>query len=136
MSSPYSKEPHGLEDALHGEFDGQHDHVEVHQVPGNRGVGDEIDRARILSMDIAVARRTARLHVPDPSPARDTMFAATAEVHGLTVVTHNVKDLELLDVAIIDPWGRREDGQSVTPGRGRGPLLNQERASDLLLRGG
>ena len=59
---------------------------------------------RILPMDLAVARRTARLHVPDPSPERDAIIAATAAVHGLTVVTRNVKDFELLDVAIIDPW--------------------------------
>ena len=59
---------------------------------------------RILPMDLAVARRTARLHVPDPSPERDAIIAATAAVHGLTVVTRNVKDFESLDVAIIDPW--------------------------------
>ncbi|MGP5290077.1 type II toxin-antitoxin system VapC family toxin [Brachybacterium tyrofermentans] len=66
--------------------------------------------SRILSMDLAVARRAARLHVPDPSPERDAMIAATAAVHALTVVTRNVKDFEQLDVALIDPWGRREDG--------------------------
>ncbi len=32
------------------------------------------------------------------------MIAATAAVDGLTVVTRHVEDLELLDVAPIDPW--------------------------------
>lgn len=54
---------------------------------------------RILSVDLAVARRAATQHVPDPSPERNAIIAATAAVHGLTVVTRNVKDLGLLDVA-------------------------------------
>ena len=59
---------------------------------------------RILAINLAVARRAAQLHVPDLSPERDAMIAATAAVHGLTVVTRNVRDFEQLDVAIIDPW--------------------------------
>ncbi|MCL8250451.1 type II toxin-antitoxin system VapC family toxin [Aeromicrobium fastidiosum] len=59
---------------------------------------------RILPVDLAVARRVARLHVPDPRPERDAMIAATATVHGLTVVTRNVADFESLDVALVDPW--------------------------------
>lgn len=59
---------------------------------------------RILPIDVPVARGAARLHVPDPRPERDALIAATAAVHGLTVVTRNVKDFEPLDVAIVDPW--------------------------------
>lgn len=36
------------------------------------------------------------------------MIAATASVHGLTVVTRNVKDFDPLHVAIIDPWTTHE----------------------------
>lgn len=60
---------------------------------------------RILSVDVPVARRAARLHVPDPRPERDALIAATAAVHGLTVATRNVKDFETLDVAVVNPWG-------------------------------
>lgn len=60
---------------------------------------------RILPVDVPVARRAARLHVPDPRPERDALIAATAAVHGLTVVTRNIKDFESLDVAVVDPWG-------------------------------
>lgn len=59
---------------------------------------------RILSIDVPVARRAARLHVPNPRPERDALIAATATVHGMTVVTRNVKDFAALDVAIVNPW--------------------------------
>ncbi len=59
---------------------------------------------RILSFDAEIARRCAALHVPDPRPERDAMIAATAIIHGLTVITRNVADFEKLQVALIDPW--------------------------------
>jgi len=59
---------------------------------------------RILSIDIAVARRCAALHVPDPKAERDALIAATALVHRLTVVTRNVADFEAMGVSLIDPW--------------------------------
>ena len=59
---------------------------------------------RIFSVDTAVAIRSAELHVPDPRPARDSFIAATALVHGLTVVTRNVGDFQHAGVEIIDPW--------------------------------
>lgn len=59
---------------------------------------------RILSVDTAVVQRSARLHVPDPRPVRDGLIAATALVHGLTVVTRNVADFEPTGVAVLNPW--------------------------------
>lgn len=59
---------------------------------------------RILPIDTAVARRSARLHVPDPRPIRDGFIAATALVHGLTLVTRNAMDFKPMGVALIDPW--------------------------------
>ncbi len=64
----------------------------------------DVFAGRILPVDVPVARRAARLHVPDPRPERDALIAATAAVHGLTVVTRNTKDFDHLDVAIINPW--------------------------------
>ena len=59
---------------------------------------------RILPVDTAVAQRSARLHVPDPHPLRDGLIAATALVHGMTLVTRNVADFEPTGVHILNPW--------------------------------
>jgi predicted nucleic acid-binding protein len=62
---------------------------------------------RILAVDTAVAQRCARLHVPDRRAERDALIAATAMVHGLTVVTRNVADFEPVGVALLNPWEAR-----------------------------
>ena len=61
---------------------------------------------RVLAIDTAVAQRCARLHVPDPRADRDALIAATALVHGMTVVTRNVADFELTGVALLNPWNQ------------------------------
>lgn len=61
--------------------------------------------ARILVFDADVAVRAAALHVPDPKPWRDAAIAATAMVHGMTVVTRNTGDFKPTGVAVFDPWG-------------------------------
>jgi predicted nucleic acid-binding protein len=59
---------------------------------------------RVLAIDTAVAQRCARLHVLDPRAERDALIAATALVHGLTVVTRNIADFGPLGAALINPW--------------------------------
>lgn len=59
---------------------------------------------RILTIDTAVAQRCAQLHVPNPRAERDALIAATALVHGLTVVTRNVGDFEPTGVPLLNPW--------------------------------
>jgi toxin FitB len=59
---------------------------------------------RILPVDVAVALRSASLHVPDPRPIRDALIAATALVHSMTVVTRNTADFEPCGVALLNPW--------------------------------
>ena len=59
---------------------------------------------RVLAVDAAVARRCARLHVPDPRSERDALVAATALVHGFVVVTRNVGDFAGTGVDILNPW--------------------------------
>ena len=62
---------------------------------------------RVLAVDTAVAQRCARLHEPDPRSDRDSIIAATALVHGMTVVTRNVADFELTGVPILNPWNEK-----------------------------
>ena len=59
---------------------------------------------RILPVDIPIARTCAEMHVPNPRPHRDAWIAATALVHGMTVVTRNVRDFEHAGVQLLNPW--------------------------------
>jgi predicted nucleic acid-binding protein len=59
---------------------------------------------RILLLDIAVAQCCARLHVPNKKSERDALIAATALVHGMTVVTRNVNDFKQTGVEMFNPW--------------------------------
>jgi len=59
---------------------------------------------RILTVDGAVAQRSAALHLPDPRPFRDGLIAATALVHSLVVVTRNLADFDTTGVELLNPW--------------------------------
>ena len=60
---------------------------------------------RILPVDVAVAQCCAKLHVPDPKSDRDVLIAATALLHGMTVITRNVADFQAAGVELLNPWG-------------------------------
>jgi predicted nucleic acid-binding protein len=59
---------------------------------------------RILAIDTVVAQRCALLHVPNPGSGRDALIAATALVHGMTVVTRNVSEFQATGVPVVNPW--------------------------------
>jgi len=59
---------------------------------------------RILAIDTAVAQRCAALHMPSPRSDRDALIAATALVHGMTVVTRKCGSLSATGVAVVNPW--------------------------------
>jgi predicted nucleic acid-binding protein len=44
------------------------------------------------------------LHVPKTKAYRDSLIAATALVHGMTVVTRNEKDFVPMGVPVLNPW--------------------------------
>jgi predicted nucleic acid-binding protein len=64
---------------------------------------------RVLPVDAAVARRCARLHVPDRRAERDALIAATALVHGMTIVTRNLADFGSTGVPVLNPWDDSRD---------------------------
>jgi toxin FitB len=59
----------------------------------------------VLPLDAAVCRCRVRLmHKRQDDLLQDAMIAATASVHGLTVVTRNVRDFAVFGVPVLDPF--------------------------------
>jgi len=59
----------------------------------------------VLPMDAAIFRLWARMmHHRSNTVYEDAMIAATAKLHGLTVVTRNIADFKDFDVALINPF--------------------------------
>ena len=58
-----------------------------------------------LPVDVAVADRWGRLNAPDLLPVTGGLLAATALVHGLTLVTRNTRDVERSGVQLLNPFG-------------------------------
>ncbi len=61
---------------------------------------------RLLPVDTHTADRWGRLMASAgrPLPAIDSLLAATALQHDLTLVTRNTKDFAGLDLQLVNPW--------------------------------
>jgi len=64
---------------------------------------------RILAIDSRVADTCGKLvarseSLGRPIETRDALIAATAEIHGLTLVTRNVTDFEPTVKELLSPW--------------------------------
>ncbi len=65
----------------------------------------ELFASRILAFGEREAMLCAPLHVPDPKGRRDSMIAATALAHGLTLATRNTRDFERIPgLRLVNPW--------------------------------
>jgi predicted nucleic acid-binding protein len=64
-----------------------------------RILGVDAETAERWGADCSKAQRTGR-HIP----VMDGLIAATAAVHGLVVVTRNVKDMEPTGIPVLNPW--------------------------------
>jgi toxin FitB len=59
---------------------------------------------RILAVDHLVAEEWGRMTAVRPLSTVDSLLAATAKVHGLTLVTRNVTDIAATGVAYLNPF--------------------------------
>jgi predicted nucleic acid-binding protein len=59
---------------------------------------------RVLAVDAATARIWGDLSAGRSLPVIDTLIAATAIGHALTLVTRNTSDVESTGVPLVDPW--------------------------------
>jgi toxin FitB len=61
---------------------------------------------RILIVDQPTVMNCAKLHLRDPMEYRDSLIAATALVHRMTLITRNVSHFERTGVEVLNPWTR------------------------------
>ena len=59
---------------------------------------------RILTVDLAVAREWGRMSAVRPIPVIDGLLAATAKIHGMTLVTRNEADVASLGADVLNPF--------------------------------
>lgn len=59
---------------------------------------------RILKIDLPIVRLWGEWSSERPRPVVDTLLAATAAVHELTLVTRNLRDVADLLVKTVNPW--------------------------------
>jgi predicted nucleic acid-binding protein len=59
---------------------------------------------RILDIDASTARLWGDWSSERPRPVVDTLLAATAVLHGLTLVTRNIRDVRGIPVKLLNPW--------------------------------
>lgn len=62
---------------------------------------------RLLPIDQVIAEEWGRMNVAYSLPVVDSLLAATAKVHGLTLVTRNTKDVARTGIHCLNPFRDR-----------------------------
>lgn len=59
---------------------------------------------RILPVDTSIAIRSGQLQLQRTRQVEDTLIAATAQLHRMTLVTRNVQDFDDTGTQLFNPW--------------------------------
>src|SRR5579875_2306560 len=86
-------------------------------LPRRQGSGDAsgvavLREGRGVPIGIRVAEEWGRLNATRTRNTVDSLIAASARVHGLTVVTRNTADFEGCGVSVLNPWRHQPDNSS------------------------
>jgi predicted nucleic acid-binding protein len=65
------------------------------------------DQFRILIVDPPIAEIAADFRAAHDTPFEDSLIAATAKVHGLTLATRNTSDFKDCGISLVNPWEHR-----------------------------
>lgn len=66
--------------------------------------------SRILPVTYEIAEEWGRMNAIAPLSTIDSFLAATAKIHGLTLVTRNVKDIVMTGITYLNPFERTLPG--------------------------
>jgi predicted nucleic acid-binding protein len=61
-------------------------------------------RFRVLNVDRPIAELAADFRADYQTPFEDSLIAATAKVHRLTLATRNTADFEATGISLVNPW--------------------------------
>jgi len=61
-------------------------------------------RFHILGVDRPIAEQAADFRAAHDTPFEDSLIAATAQVHGLTLATRNTPDFQACGIRLVNPW--------------------------------
>jgi predicted nucleic acid-binding protein len=67
---------------------------------------------RILPVDAGVVKKRAALSHTESKNERDALITATAQVHGLVLVTRNAAAFKSARVKLFNPWGYTPDEET------------------------
>jgi hypothetical protein len=60
---------------------------------------------RVLNVDRSIAEQAADFRAAHDTPFEDSLIAATAHLHGLTLATRNLADFRATGISLVNPWG-------------------------------